>query len=34
MLPRGKTSDTLARFVAGFKSARERAAKAQKGRGG
>lgn len=24
MLPRGKTSDTLARFVAGFKSARER----------
>jgi indolepyruvate decarboxylase len=28
MLPRGKTSDTLARFVAGFKSARERMAKA------
>jgi indolepyruvate decarboxylase len=27
MLPRGKTSDTLARFVAGFKSARERMAK-------
>jgi indolepyruvate decarboxylase len=27
MLPRGATSDTLARFVAGFKSARERAAK-------
>ena len=26
MLPRGKTSDTLARFVAGFKSARERMA--------
>jgi indolepyruvate decarboxylase len=26
MLPRGQTSDTLARFVAGFKSARERAA--------
>ena len=26
MLPRGETSDTLARFVAGFKSARERAA--------
>jgi indolepyruvate decarboxylase len=25
MLPRGRTSDTLARFVAGFKSARERA---------
>ncbi|NWG24766.1 MAG: indolepyruvate/phenylpyruvate decarboxylase [Pseudorhodoplanes sp.] len=34
MLPRGRTSDTLARFVAGFKSARERAAAAQKGRGG
>ncbi len=28
MLPRGKTSDTLARFVAGFKSARERMANA------
>ncbi len=28
MLPRGQTSDTLARFVAGFKSARERMAKA------
>jgi indolepyruvate decarboxylase len=28
MLPRGKTSDTLARFVAGFKSVRERMAKA------
>ncbi|MGC2780552.1 MAG: indolepyruvate/phenylpyruvate decarboxylase [Bradyrhizobium sp.] len=28
MLPRGKTSDTLARFVSGFKSARERMAKA------
>jgi indolepyruvate decarboxylase len=27
MLPRGVTSDTLARFVAGFKSARERMAK-------
>jgi indolepyruvate decarboxylase len=27
MLPRGATSDTLARFVTGFKSARERAAK-------
>jgi indolepyruvate decarboxylase len=27
MLPRGVTSDTLARFVAGFKSARERLAK-------
>jgi indolepyruvate decarboxylase len=27
MLPRGKTSETLARFVAGFKSARERMAK-------
>ncbi len=27
MLPRGRTSDTLARFVAGFKSARERMAK-------
>jgi indolepyruvate decarboxylase len=27
MLPRGVTSDTLARFVAGFKSARERVAK-------
>lgn len=27
MLPRGQTSDTLARFVAGFKSARERMAK-------
>ncbi|MGY4304614.1 indolepyruvate decarboxylase [Bradyrhizobium sp. USDA 4369] len=27
MLPRGKTSDTLARFVAGFKSARERMAR-------
>jgi indolepyruvate decarboxylase len=27
MLPRGRTSDTLARFVAGFKSARERDAK-------
>jgi indolepyruvate decarboxylase len=27
MLPRGKTSDTLARFVAGFKAARERMAK-------
>lgn len=27
MLPRGKTSDTLARFVAGFKSARERMVK-------
>jgi indolepyruvate decarboxylase len=27
MLPRGKTSDTLARFVAGFKSARERMTK-------
>jgi indolepyruvate decarboxylase len=27
MLPRGQTSDTLARFVAGFKSARERLAK-------
>ncbi len=26
MLPRGQTSDTLARFVAGFKAARERAA--------
>jgi indolepyruvate decarboxylase len=26
MLPRGRTSDTLARFVAGFKSARERMA--------
>jgi indolepyruvate decarboxylase len=25
MLPRGVTSDTLARFVAGFKAARERA---------
>lgn len=24
MLPRGKTSDTLARFLAGFKQARER----------
>jgi indolepyruvate decarboxylase len=24
MLPRGATSDTLARFVAGFKAARER----------
>jgi indolepyruvate decarboxylase len=24
MLPRGQTSDTLARFVAGFKAARER----------
>jgi indolepyruvate decarboxylase len=34
MLPRGKTSDTLARFVAGFKSARERAAAAQKARRG
>jgi indolepyruvate decarboxylase len=30
MLPRGKTSDTLARFVAGFKAAREKAAKARK----
>ena len=28
MLPRGTTSDTLARFVAGFKSVRERMAKA------
>jgi indolepyruvate decarboxylase len=28
MLPRGATSDTLARFVAGFKSVRERMAKA------
>jgi len=28
MLPRGQTSDTLARFVSGFKSARERMAKA------
>ena len=28
MLPRGVTSDTLARFVTGFKSARERMAKA------
>jgi indolepyruvate decarboxylase len=27
MLPRGRTSDTLARFVAGFKAARERMAK-------
>ena len=27
MLPRGQTSDTLARFVAGFKAARERTAK-------
>ncbi|WP_316190342.1 indolepyruvate/phenylpyruvate decarboxylase [Bradyrhizobium sp. SZCCHNS2096] len=27
MLPRGKTSETLARFVAGFKSARERTVK-------
>jgi indolepyruvate decarboxylase len=27
MLPRGKTSDTLARFITGFKSARERMAK-------
>jgi hypothetical protein len=26
MLPRGVTSDTLGRFVAGFKAARERAA--------
>ena len=26
MLPRGVTSDTLARFVAGFKKARERGA--------
>ena len=26
MLPRGQTSDTLARFVAGFKAARERVA--------
>jgi indolepyruvate decarboxylase len=26
MLPRGVTSDTLARFVAGFKAARERGA--------
>ena len=26
MLPRGQTSDTLARFVAGFKAARERPA--------
>lgn len=28
MLPRGQTSDTLARFVTGFKAAREKAAKA------
>jgi indolepyruvate decarboxylase len=28
MLPRGVTSDTLARFVTGFKAARERMAKA------
>ena len=28
MLPRGQTSDTLARFVAGFKAARERAVQA------
>jgi indolepyruvate decarboxylase len=27
MLPRGVTSDTLARFVKGFKAARERMAK-------
>jgi indolepyruvate decarboxylase len=27
MLPRGVTSDTLARFVSGFKAARERLAK-------
>ena len=26
MLPRGQTSDTLARFVAGFRAARERPA--------
>ena len=31
MLPRGKTSDTLARFVAGFKAHRARAAATKAG---
>jgi len=30
MLPRGKVSDTLARFVSGFKAARKKAAEKAK----